>query len=40
MIFINPLNCCTFAIEKSWLTNKLMYNAEVETIAKSSPILR
>lgn len=32
MIFINPLNCCTFAIEKSCLTNKLMYNAEVGTI--------
>lgn len=40
MIFINPFNCCIFAIEKSCLTNKLMYNAEVETIAKSSPILR
>ena len=26
--------------EKSCLTSKLVYNAEVETIAKSSPILR
>lgn len=40
MIFINPFNCCTFALEKSCLTSKLVYNAEVETIAKSSPILR
>lgn len=40
MIFINPFNCCTFAIEKSCLTSKLVYNPEVETIAKSSPILR
>lgn len=30
MIFINPFNCCTFAIEKSCLTSKLVYNAEVE----------
>lgn len=40
MIFINPFNCCTFAIEKNCLTSKLVYNAEVETNAKSSPILR
>ena len=40
MIFINPFNCCTFAIEKSCLTSKLMDNAEVRTIAKSLPLLR
>ena len=40
MIFVNSLNCCTFAIEKSCLTSKLMYNTEVRTITKSLPPLR
>ena len=40
MIFVNSLNCCTFAVEKSCLTSKLMYNTEVRTVAKSLPLLR
>lgn len=39
-IAVYPHKTCIFAIEKSCLTSKLVYNAEVETIAKSSPILR
>ena len=40
MIFINPFNCCTFAIEKSCLTSKHMHIAEIRTVAKLLPLLR
>ena len=40
MIFVNSLNYCTFAVEKSCLTSKFMYNTEVRTVAKSLPLLR
>ena len=40
MFFVNPHYCCTFAFEKSCLTSKLVYNAEVRTIAKSLPTLK
>ena len=39
-IAVYPHKTCIFALEKSCLTSKLMYNTEVRTITKSLPLLR